>query len=244
MSAQLAIAQPRRIKATHRRRRKVAAGLFVQRYYDPGIGRFLSIDAVEARESGDNFNRYAYANNNPYRFTDPDGREAGGGYATGLYTMAPVDTATMSAGIGLVADFTPVIGDIKGIVEAYQNPTLANVSAAVVGLVPIVGDGAGKVIKNADAIGGAVKSLKGQAADLVAKNGGKNRVEMRSPSVKVQTDLAGKSHAGVDTPHTKVSPLNPKAPNQPAYNTKSSEVKPSTQQDIRNARNYLERKDP
>ena len=46
-----------------------------QRYYDPLIGRFLSIDPVEAdANTGTNFNRYWYANNNPYRFTDPDGR--------------------------------------------------------------------------------------------------------------------------------------------------------------------------
>ena len=46
-----------------------------QRYYDPSIGRFFSVDPVAARESGDNFNRYAYAFNNPYLFFDPDGRE-------------------------------------------------------------------------------------------------------------------------------------------------------------------------
>jgi RHS repeat-associated protein len=75
VSAALAIAEPRRIKATHRRRRKIAAGRFVQRYYDPGIGRFLSVDPVTANDNtGGNFNRYWYANNNPFRFTDPDGR--------------------------------------------------------------------------------------------------------------------------------------------------------------------------
>jgi RHS repeat-associated protein len=46
-----------------------------QRYYDPGIGRFLSVDPVTADAStGANFNRYKYAANNPYRFIDPDGR--------------------------------------------------------------------------------------------------------------------------------------------------------------------------
>jgi RHS repeat-associated protein len=134
MSAQLAIANPRRIKAAHRRRRKCAsahreyqhtdalgspvavtdaAGQVVertawepygaaigktidgvgytghvmdaatglvqmqQRYYDPESGRFLSVDPVTAYDNGDMrfFNRYAYANNNPYTFVDPDGRE-------------------------------------------------------------------------------------------------------------------------------------------------------------------------
>ncbi|WP_337244669.1 RHS repeat-associated core domain-containing protein [Luteimonas sp. gir] len=48
-----------------------------QRYYDPGIGRFLSADPVTAHSSPvAMFNRYQYAKNNPYRFTDPDGRES------------------------------------------------------------------------------------------------------------------------------------------------------------------------
>jgi len=39
------------------------------------LGRFLSIDPVLADpETGASFNRYWYANNNPYKFTDKDGR--------------------------------------------------------------------------------------------------------------------------------------------------------------------------
>ncbi len=46
-----------------------------QRYYDPTIGRFLSVDPVTAYENPVGAsNRYWYTNNNPYRFTDPDGR--------------------------------------------------------------------------------------------------------------------------------------------------------------------------
>lgn len=48
-----------------------------QRYYDPTIGRFISPDPVATDlNTGDSFNRYWYANNNPVRFTDPDGRQA------------------------------------------------------------------------------------------------------------------------------------------------------------------------
>jgi RHS repeat-associated protein len=47
------------------------------RHYDPLIGRFLSIDPSGFSESNPHsFNRYAYANNNPLKFTDPDGRFA------------------------------------------------------------------------------------------------------------------------------------------------------------------------
>ncbi|MEH6414650.1 RHS repeat domain-containing protein [Pseudomonas sp. CGJS7] len=46
-----------------------------QRYFDSGVGRFLSVDPVSAYSApGVNFNRYKYANNNPYKFVDPDGR--------------------------------------------------------------------------------------------------------------------------------------------------------------------------
>jgi RHS repeat-associated protein len=46
------------------------------RYYDPVLGRFLGVDPKEVHP-GDvhSFNRYAYANNNPYKFVDPDGRQ-------------------------------------------------------------------------------------------------------------------------------------------------------------------------
>lgn len=48
-----------------------------QRYYDPQVGLFLSVDPITFYSTPtDAFNRYRYANNNPYRFTDPDGRQS------------------------------------------------------------------------------------------------------------------------------------------------------------------------
>lgn len=47
-----------------------------QRYYDPQLGLFLSVDPVTAYSNPiGQFHRYRYANNNPYKFVDPDGRE-------------------------------------------------------------------------------------------------------------------------------------------------------------------------
>ncbi len=44
------------------------------RYYDPALGRFLGPDPMAVdTSSAFNWNRYAYANNSPYKFTDPDG---------------------------------------------------------------------------------------------------------------------------------------------------------------------------
>lgn len=51
-----------------------------QRYYDPVVGRFYSNDPVDMlghMQKGNptmGFNRYAYANNNPYKYVDPDGQ--------------------------------------------------------------------------------------------------------------------------------------------------------------------------
>ncbi|MDP3670713.1 MAG: RHS repeat-associated core domain-containing protein [Telluria sp.] len=55
-----------------------------QRYYDPIAGRMLSIDPVVAdANTGSSFNRYKYAENNPYAFVDPDGRHAVAAVFTG-----------------------------------------------------------------------------------------------------------------------------------------------------------------
>ena len=63
------------------------------RYYDPVIGRFYSNDPV-GFTNVHTFNRYAYANNNPYKYVDPDGREVRAIYnnATGQLSMRDRDT--------------------------------------------------------------------------------------------------------------------------------------------------------
>ncbi len=56
---------------------------FGARYYDPILGRFMGMDPVAPDpENIHSFNRYAYANNNPYKFVDPD-------------TRTPIDTYGM-----------------------------------------------------------------------------------------------------------------------------------------------------
>ncbi|WP_243667323.1 RHS repeat domain-containing protein [Pseudomonas brassicae] len=47
------------------------------RYYNPVLGRFMGVDPVDFQiENLHSFNRYTYANNNPYKYVDPDGRYA------------------------------------------------------------------------------------------------------------------------------------------------------------------------
>lgn len=50
-----------------------------QRYYDPDLAQFLSVDPVTATSDPVGmFSRYRYANGNPYAYVDPDGRRACG----------------------------------------------------------------------------------------------------------------------------------------------------------------------
>jgi RHS repeat-associated protein len=52
----------------------IGLNYFGARWYDPIVGRFAGVDPVGFQEGNiHSFNRYAYANNNPYRYVDPDG---------------------------------------------------------------------------------------------------------------------------------------------------------------------------
>lgn len=112
------------------------------RYYDPEVGRFMAIDPVGFTEANpQSFNRYAYANNNPYKYVDPNGREAACLYTGGC------NVNVRPEGARLIASFVPVLGDAIGVAEAYEQPTLINIISAGIGLVPLVGDGASKLLK-------------------------------------------------------------------------------------------------
>lgn len=77
-----------------------------QRYYDAQSGRFLSTDSVLPTDDGANFNRYWYANDNPYRYTDPDGRDVTE-FIGGLF----VETAHFVTGQGF--NGSAVVGALK-----------------------------------------------------------------------------------------------------------------------------------
>jgi len=63
-----------------------------QRYMDPQLGMFLSVDPVTAYDQPvGQFNRYRYANGNPYKFTDPDGRSA---TLAAPFVLIPIFVAT------------------------------------------------------------------------------------------------------------------------------------------------------
>lgn len=67
------------------------------------LARWVSTDPVQAQpNTGTNFNRYNYANNNPYRFTDPDGRCPAG--STARTCIASTKTPTTSKTINISSE--------------------------------------------------------------------------------------------------------------------------------------------
>lgn len=95
-----------------------------QRYYDPLVGRFLSVDPVTTDgATGGNFNRYWYANNNPYKFTDPDGRATTCNQKE-CRTTADSFNATKSQGRTIVAsaDEKEFVDSNKDAVRARTGP--------------------------------------------------------------------------------------------------------------------------
>ena len=103
------------------------------RYYIPLIGRFTGVDPVDFKEENTHsFNRYAYANNNPYKYVDPDGRQAEVnvfpnfdpmGYLKGLAVESIKFTAMAAGGAGGAAEKV-VAGSVaaKGIAAADLQP--------------------------------------------------------------------------------------------------------------------------
>lgn len=89
-----------------------ATGLvyFGARWYDPQVGRFLGFDPAGVDEDNPHsFNRYAYGNNNPNKYLDPDGRQAvqvaiGLG---GLYLASSVMAPPAGKGDGVLAGGAP-----------------------------------------------------------------------------------------------------------------------------------------
>ena len=99
------------------------------RYYDPVIGRFYSNDPLGFRDIH-SFNRYAYANNNPYKYTDPTGQASEFSYINRPMGVSVADNLAVTseaagnaiAAVDTASDIAmPVKGAIKqGIKQAIK----------------------------------------------------------------------------------------------------------------------------
>lgn len=134
-----------------------------QRYYDPQLGMFLSVDPVAALDSSDSrhFNRYTYAYNNPYTFKDPDGRFGvfgaliGAGIEAGMQiaTEGKVTNLTAVVAAGAVGAVTGGLGSVVG-------------KAAVSGAISTT-----RAVATMAAVGGAANATEKVAEGAITGNG-------------------------------------------------------------------------
>lgn len=110
------------------------------RYYDPMLGRFTGIDPKEVDPNDlHSFNRYAYANNNPYKFVDPDGREPldaikswWNSSVAGFRSEGPVEAAMrMLQGLPVEGGAVGVVGALKAARAADQGVETARVAGTI-----------------------------------------------------------------------------------------------------------------
>lgn len=116
-----------------------------QRYYDPSLGRFLSVDPSGVNvDDPRTFNRYMYAANNPYKYTDPDGR---------IVFLALIPVALKAIDIAITA------AEITAAAQTGGATAVAGVVAESVATSVVPG---GKI---ASKLGGKLKSAMGSGGD-------------------------------------------------------------------------------
>ena len=165
----------------------------------------LSVDPV-APAPGDvfGFNRYAYANNNPYRFTDPDGRQSVGemidSAAEGCGAISCAGWAAAKAGwMVFGAEGVSQVAD-KGAGASTGDKVMAGIEVATLGL-------GGKVGAGVRAVEGAAKWLAPAArmsrqvarefgvAGTAAKNGSGTVFKLADGKVTVRVMESGGGRA-------------------------------------------------
>lgn len=181
------------------------SGPIVQRYYDPAIGRFLSVDPVTANSvTGSNFNRYWYADGNPYKFTDPDGRQSREFNLENqkLGIKPPERTGPMSTGEKLIGAGLALVAAPIALMAAGElgMAALAN-PVATTAIMNEVGAAAGVTGTAAGAGTAAVRSLSAEGKALAnaqpVANALKSDVVHRSASFMRQEAAQNGTHSAL-----------------------------------------------
>ena len=153
-----------------------------QRYYDPQLGLFLSVDPISTHSSTKHFNRYSYAYGNPYSFTDPDGRVPVMPFIYGAVPGGLADIAVQKAmnpdkpidkvEAGIAAAVGSVSGGAGGVAVAAVGSGTISVGRAVAiqTVVNAVAGGAGSAAESA--IKGQPITAEGVASNAIGSAAG------------------------------------------------------------------------
>jgi RHS repeat-associated protein len=136
------------------------------RYYDPVVGRFMGVDPVDYQESNiHSFNRYAYANNNPYKYVDRDGR----------YAELAVEVISLS----------------MGYMSLRENMRAGNTMAAITDGVGMLADIVGAALPGVPGVAGLGIKASREAGEIAAKEAGvvANGIRGRASEARVLNEL-------------------------------------------------------
>ena len=219
------------------------------RYYDPMLGRFMGVDPVDFQEDNlHSFNRYAYVNNNPYKFVDP----------TGEYADLVIETASLALGTY----------SFKQNMESgnYGSAAVDAIGVAIDGVlaaVPFLPGAAGLAIQGARGLDRATdveKALPTQGPDFVVSpngtafpvpTGATGPVPVVNPAGKITGSAFtnGKGGNGLDKRVTSIRMMSPtpargKSPGYPGgyikYENKSGQgVDPRTGRTLSNSEGHF-----
>ena len=184
------------------------------RYYDPILGRFYGNDPVGYVDKSPvhSFGRYTYVNNNPYKYTDPNGEfvwfaallfiGAGVTATAPANAPGPNDTPQQMSGIDAVAAVIPAARLESAAVKVAENIAANSTVNAV--------------LKNGDslptdkALDAAIEHL-GEGYSEVASGvfksaDGKNMVRMTDSDLAKTNNHAGAPHINLETGNTVTKP--------------------------------------
>jgi len=163
-----------------------------QRYYDPTAARFLSVDPVTTNtDTASGFNRYSYSSENPYKYTDPDGREI---VSANPNNNAQLASAINSQALGTFAfgkdnklTMVKSTGDSSKYSTHYQNRLVDGINAKstiTLEIAPTYDDGSGTP-QNVDTSAGG--------GATISYSDGSQKVVISGNSTNLATDAKGGS---------------------------------------------------